>query len=151
MMCMQCTSLSSWVDLASKAYWQRKKLCTAPQGPLGPQGAPMGAPWVGSCVPGQTLELGKPGIGHFEKTWIGIFSKYFENRGMFSNYSEKIPPPPGAAAPGVFSKWPQFQVFQVSGFGRGRKTPPKVPPGGPRGPLGPLGPLLGQPLLVRVV
>ena len=92
---------------------------------MGPHGAPwspmglMGpkAPWrpyfVGSCVPGQTLKLGKPGIGHFEKTWIGIFSKYFENRCMFSNYFEKYPRrrlwrrPPGAAAHGgggIFSK-----------------------------------------------
>ena len=72
------------------------------------------APWVGSCVPGQTLKLGKPELGHFVKTWIGIFSKYFENRGMFSNYFEKIPPPPGAAAPGVFFQtslktYPYFQ------------------------------------------
>ena len=54
---------------------------------------------VGSCAPGQTLKLGKPELGHFEKTWIGIFSKYFENRGMFSNYFEKIPPAPPSAAP----------------------------------------------------
>ena len=53
---------------------------------------------VGSCVPGQTLELGKPGIGHFEKTWIGIFSKYFENMPIH-----------------VFSKWPipGFPSFRV--------------------------------------
>ena len=24
----------------------------------------------------------------------------------------------------MFSKWPQFQLFQVSGFGQGRKMPP---------------------------
>ena len=35
-------------------------------------------------------------------------------------------------------------VFQVSGFGQGRKMPPR-PPGGPQGPKGPWGPGYGAP------
>ena len=59
----------------------------------------------------------------FLKTGFGIFSTYFENRGYFSKYVEKIPPPQGAAAPwgaaeggarGIFSN--DFEIIPIFSF-----------------------------------
>ena len=58
----------------------------------------LGVPCPASTPLG-ALKLGKPGIVATLKTWIGISSKYFENRGMCSNYFEEIPPAPPSAAP----------------------------------------------------
>ena len=140
---------------------------SSPWGPLGPKSCVgivrsfFRCLKVGSCVPGQTLELGKPELGHFEKTWIGIFSKYFENMCMCSNYFEKIPPAPPRPKEGVvflskyferilrftkylktcqsmfFSKWPipGFPSFRVW---PGTQDPSPWGPGyGPSGALGP--------------
>jgi hypothetical protein len=78
-------------------------------------------------------------------SWIGIFSKYVENRALFSNDFGKIPLAPPRLEEGavfqnssktdsyfqhilkicqpVFSKWPQIWVFKEPGFSQGRKMP----------------------------
>ena len=48
---------------------------------------------------------------------MGLFSKNFEKRGLFSKYFEKVPPPPGAAAPGglkIVGYAGPFQLIQIA-------------------------------------
>ena len=109
---------------------------------------------MGSCVPGQTLKLGKPGLGHFEEHGLAYFQNILKIVVCVQTMLKQIPlgaafggalrapprPEEGVFFQNSLKTYPYFQnilkicqsmffqsgpiqVFQVPGFGQGRKIP----------------------------